>query len=82
MLIFRGFDELHIRNLLYLQDEITLLEEKLHVRDLLPDPNTDTKHGSRRRDHDSMRRGIMKRVRIKLKEYGAQDSCVKSYQQC
>ena len=66
MLIFRGFGELHIRDLLYLQDEITSIEEKLHARDLMPG-----EHGCRRRDSDLMRRGIMKQLRVKLKDYGA-----------
>ncbi|KAK5114430.1 hypothetical protein LTR85_010253 [Meristemomyces frigidus] len=65
MMIFRRFGELHVRNLLYMQDEITLLEDKLHARDLL-----DGEHGCRRRDTDLERRGLMKQLRSRLKEYG------------
>ena len=67
-MVFRNFGDLHVRNILYLQDEISVIEEKLRERDLQNDPNVE--HGSRRRDPDPLRRGLMGQLRIKLKEYG------------
>lgn len=63
--VIRRFGALHYRNLLYYQDELTELEEKLRERDRM-----DGEHGCRRRDCDKVRAGLMQQVREKLRQYG------------
>lgn len=63
--VIRRFGTLHYRNLLYLQDELMELEERLHERDRM-----DGEHGSRRRDRDQVRAGLMLQLRKKLRQYG------------
>jgi hypothetical protein len=68
--IFRRFGELHVRNLLLLQQELQLLEDKLHECDKLPGGHED--HGTVRRDGNFLRRALVKQLRAKIQEYGKQ----------
>jgi len=71
--VFRRFDTISIRTLLYLQDELTELEESLHELD-----QTDMNDGtpfdlwrlhSRRGDNNEERNQILVEIREKLIEY-------------
>lgn len=64
--VVRRFGALHYRNLLYLQDELMELEERLGIRDSMAG-----EHGCRRRDQDQVRAGLMQQLRVKLRQYGA-----------
>jgi hypothetical protein len=71
--IFRRFDVIAIRSLLYLQDELVELEESLHELDQA-DMNDGTPFDlwrlhSRRGDNNSERNEILVEIREKLKEY-------------
>lgn len=68
--VIRKFGSLHYRNLLYFQDELLELEERLLERDRM-----DGEHGCRRRDPDRVRAGLMLQIRKKLQEYGKSSSC-------
>lgn len=67
--IFRRFDYLHLRELLHLQEELTLLEEKLHEVDRA-EPK-EINNMSRRHDTNEERRNLMFQIRARLLEYGA-----------
>lgn len=64
--VVRRFGALHYRNLLYLQDEISEIEERLADRDRV----VGVGHNSRRHDQDPVRKGLMKELREKLQQYG------------
>lgn len=64
--VVRRFGALHYRNLLYLQDEILEIERSLAERDGI----RGLEHGSRRRDQDPVRAGLMRQLREKLQQYG------------
>lgn len=66
-LIFRRFSQLSARNILYIQDRLAVLEEKLAERDALDVPVFD----DCRNDIDEERWGIMREVRQLLVEYGS-----------
>jgi hypothetical protein len=66
--IFRRFGELHVRNLLHMQCQISDLETRLHIRDNKPGNHQD--HGTFRYDQDEVRRALMKQLQLKLKQYG------------
>jgi hypothetical protein len=66
--IFRRFGELHVRNLLHMQCEISDLETRLHERDKMPGDHAN--HGTFRYDQDLIRKALMKRLGLKLKQYG------------
>lgn len=71
--IFRRFNALAARNLLYMQDELCELEEKLRIIDEA-DFHTRTSNsrwglGSRRHDTNTERRLIMKDIESRLKAY-------------
>jgi hypothetical protein len=68
-LIFRRFDEIHVRLLLYVQDQIVQLETQLRKLD---DQNIAEKgmhNGTFREDVDRVRVEIMERLRILVGEY-------------
>jgi hypothetical protein len=68
-LIFRRFDEVHVRLLLYVQDQIVQLETQLRKLD---DQNIAEKgmhNGTFREDVDRVRVEIMERLRILVGEY-------------
>lgn len=64
--VVRSFGALQYRNLLYLQDEIPKIEERLADRDRL----VGLGHNSRRPDQDPVRKGLMRELREKLQQYG------------
>lgn len=71
--VFRRFDTLSIRSLLYLQDEISQLESRLNTVDQA-DRNQGTpialwRLHSRRDDDNPERIALMEEIRAKLKEY-------------
>ena len=66
--IFRRFGELHVRNILQIQCQLSEIETRIHERDL--DPDNDGYHGTLRHDKDHVRKSLMKRLRQLLKEYG------------
>ena len=71
--IFRKFNELAVRNLLYLQDELAELEEKLRTMDTRDaqneNPRTKWNLRSRRDDNNIERRVLMKQIETKLQSY-------------
>ena len=67
--LIRRFGHLHFRNLLYYQDELAELEEHLERIDLHQDLQ-DKEHGSRRRDKNPARVGLMGQIRSKLQAFG------------
>lgn len=71
--IFRRFESLSARNLLYMQDEICELEERLRVLDKgdlqSNDPSALYSLHSRRDDKNVERREIMRQIRVKLWRY-------------
>lgn len=74
-LIFRKFGSLHNRALLYLQDELSELEDELRVTDEIEFADGDERRlRSRRRDFadgsDSIRKYLLPKIDEKLKEYG------------
>ena len=66
--IFRRFDDVHVRLLLHLQDEISSLEKQLLDldRDLDLDLQTDTKQG----DRIGAKASVMRELRKAMAEYG------------
>ncbi|KAJ5219698.1 hypothetical protein N7468_008902 [Penicillium chermesinum] len=66
--MFRRFDYLHLRELLYLQEELTSLEEQLQKFDA-SEP-TEINNMSRRRDNNEERKKLMSQIRVLLVEYG------------
>lgn len=67
--LIRRFGHLHFRNLLYYQDELAELEEHLERLDLRHDLQAE-KYGSRRRDKNPARAGLMGQIRTKLQAFG------------
>jgi hypothetical protein len=71
--IFRRFDELAARNLLYMQDELSSLGEKLSALDraelMRRNPGDLYNLHSNRRDKNQQRKKLMKEIREVLKEY-------------
>ncbi|KAI9375181.1 hypothetical protein BJX61DRAFT_495145 [Aspergillus egyptiacus] len=65
--ILRRFNYLHLRKLLYMQEELTLLETQLHAVDNseLDDLNNMT----RREDNNEERKMLMAEIQTKLLEY-------------
>lgn len=59
--MFRRFRELHVRNLLDMQCELSHLEARIRNQDLAS--GDEQAHGSLRHDRDPVRKGLMKRVR-------------------
>lgn len=70
--IFRRFGELHVRNLLYMQCQISELEQRIHKRDEIKG----VEHGSFRRDGDPIRKRLMKKLRQLLQTYGQSIVCL------
>jgi hypothetical protein len=69
--IFRRFGYLHLRQLLYLQDELTLLEQQLHHIDVTE--RAEINNMSWRHDTNEERRKLMSQIRTLLLEYGTVD---------
>ena len=69
-LIFRRFDEIHVRLLLYLQDQISQLETQLQTLDGQNLAEKGMHNGTFREDVDRVRVDIMERLRILVGEYG------------
>jgi hypothetical protein len=67
--IFRRFDYLNLRELLYLQEELNQLEEQLHKIDGAEPKKINNM--SRRHDDNEQRKTVMLQVRARLSEYGA-----------
>jgi len=71
--IFRRFDVLSARNMLFLQDELVELEEKLEQVDLAESRSGTARHPwnlhSRREDSNAARKALMAEIRVKLREY-------------
>lgn len=71
--IFRRFDAMTVRTLLYLQDELCELEERLQALDDADFASTDASDlislHSRRNDKNVERKTIMADIQRKLKEY-------------
>ena len=68
-LIFRRFDEIHVRLLLYLQDQISQLETQLRTLDERNIAEKGMHNGTFREDADQVRVEIMERLRILVGEY-------------
>jgi hypothetical protein len=68
-LIFRRFDDVHVRLLLYLQDEISQLEAQLHTLDEQNTVERGMHNGTFREDIDRVRVDIMEKLRICVGEY-------------
>lgn len=77
--MYRKFGWLHNRLLLHLQDEVTVLEEKLEMLDKDEAINSGPVYQqSRRKDEhraDSRRPLLLKLIKGKLKEYGRTAGC-------
>lgn len=71
--IFRRFNVLSARNMLFLQDELVELEEKLEQVDLAESQSGTARYlwnlHSRREDSNAVRKALMAEVRVKLREY-------------
>jgi hypothetical protein len=68
-LIFRRFDEVHVRLLLYLQDQISQLESQLRQLDEQNTVEMGMHNGTFREDFDQLRVEIMERLRRLVGEY-------------
>lgn len=68
-LIFRRFDDVHVRLLLYLQDQISQLESQLRTLDEQNIAEKGMHNGTFREDVDQLRVDIMERLRILVGEY-------------
>lgn len=68
-LIFRRFDDIHVRLLLYLQDQITQLETALREMDEQNVEERGYHNGTFREDLDPLRVDILQRLRILVGEY-------------
>jgi hypothetical protein len=68
-LIFRRFDDVHVRLLLYLQDEIAQLEAQLRTLDEQNTVERGLHNGTFREDIDRVRVDIMEKLRICVGEY-------------
>lgn len=68
-LIFRRFDDVHVRMLLYLQDQIAQLENRLQKLDEQNDTGKGTQNGTFRYDPDPYRLEVMESLRVLLGEY-------------
>jgi hypothetical protein len=68
-LIFRRFDDVHVRLLLYLQDEISQLEAQLRTLDEQNTVERGMHNGTFREDIDRARVDIMERLRVCVGEY-------------
>jgi hypothetical protein len=66
--MFRKFSYLHIRQLLFMQEELTLLERRLYDIDVAEAGEVNPM--TRRCDNNAERRSIMADIKIKLREYG------------
>jgi hypothetical protein len=66
--IFRRFDYLHLRELLYLQEELTHLEEQLHTIDRTEPIEINIM--SRRLDSNEERKKVISEIRVRLLDYG------------
>ncbi|KAF8533560.1 hypothetical protein BDD12DRAFT_864582 [Trichophaea hybrida] len=71
-LIFRRFGELNVRNILYLQDRLSEITEKLAEEDEKPDP----KPGTRRWDDNKERADLMEKAEELLRRY---NDAIRSY---
>lgn len=67
--IFRRFDFLHMRELLYLQEKLTHLEKQLHKIDKAE--SIEINNMSHRLDENDERKELMSQIRARLLEYGA-----------
>jgi hypothetical protein len=71
--IFKRFDELAARNLLFMQDELCVLNEKLRALDAEElnrgSPRDNWNLHSRRHDRNQGRKALMLEIRSALKEY-------------
>ncbi|GIJ90560.1 hypothetical protein Asppvi_009517 [Aspergillus pseudoviridinutans] len=65
--MFRCFNYLHLRQLLYLQEELTHLEKRLHEVDR--GETDELNNTSRRCDTNEERKAIMADIRVQLREY-------------
>ncbi len=68
LIMFRRFNYLHLRHLLYLQDELSCLEKKLYYADLADPEHINLR--SRQLDSNAERKSMMVAIAAKLKEYG------------
>jgi hypothetical protein len=68
-LVFRRFDDVHVRLLLYLQDQIAQLEGQLRMVDEENLAETAMHNGTFRQDRDPIRVEIMERLRVLVGEY-------------
>lgn len=66
--MFRRFNRLHIRTLLYRQDELTELEEKLDLED--SQETEELYLASRRHDANEARKELLEQIDKKLVKYG------------
>jgi len=64
-LVFRRFGELNVRNILYLQDQLSEITEELAVEDA----KLDTKPGTRRWDDNRTRNDLMQKAEGILRRY-------------
>jgi hypothetical protein len=70
-LIFRRFDDVHVRLLLYIQDQISQLETQLGTLDEQNYLENGMHNGTFREDVDRVRVDVMERLRILVGEYDA-----------
>ncbi|ERF71380.1 hypothetical protein EPUS_09052 [Endocarpon pusillum Z07020] len=68
-LIFRRFDDVHVRLLLYLQDQISQLEAQLRTLDERNIAESGIHNGTFREDADKLRVDTMEKLRICVGEY-------------
>lgn len=66
--IFRRFDYLHLRQLLYLQEELAMLESQLRQVDIADE--SELNNMSRRNDTNEERKALVTQIRGRLLEYG------------
>lgn len=67
--IFRRFDYLHLREILYLQEELTMLEGQLNKIDRAE--SIAINNMSRQQDNNEERKKLMSQIRVLLIKYGA-----------
>ena len=69
MNMFRRFSYLHLRQLLYMQEELCCLEDRLNEIDLEDKDRVNVM--SRRFDTNTERHNLMTEIKVKLGEYGS-----------
>lgn len=77
-LVLRRFDQLNIRVLLSLQDDLSVLEEKLGniEQNCAAKGSKDIHNGSRRSDQVPERLELIASIIAKIEEYSKSDRCI------